>query len=194
MTFRSVAALLLALACGAEARGQVARQPAARVYVVDRIRDLISEDEKVGTRKAGLMCLPNGSLRWKDVSTGANIDQREIVQDVLEDRGLRVASLGAPGPTRRQVRLRGILKAADFTLCARDWLGDHNALSGNARLEIEWRAEEVNGAEADLRHVSAIRRHFDRHDAASLGAIYRLLLEEAAKDLADWLPTVALAP
>ncbi|WP_174273783.1 hypothetical protein [Sphingomonas bacterium] len=166
-----------------------AAPPPAPVYVVDRMRDLISPDEVVGTRRAGLMCLPNGTIRWKDIPQGDALDRREIIQDVLEDEGQHVASLGGTVAARRQVRIRGVVRAAAFRLCARQWLGDRGALSGDAHLEMEWRAENGDGADPGLRHVSTIDRHFDGKQAASLGTLFRAMLEASARDLVQWLGT-----
>lgn len=179
-------ALLLTLPVQAPSAPQ-----AAAVYAVARIGSGISDDEIVGQKRAGLMCLPNGSIRWSDVTVGTSMDQREIVQDVLEDEGVAVTPLGefvASNSAGRVLRLRGSVRSASFSLCARHWgTGDARALSGDTRLEIEWRAESRDDAAVEQRHVSTVTRRADGAHAAPLGAIYRALLKDAARDLAQWL-------
>ena len=153
----------------------------------------MADEQIVGSRRAGLMCLPLGSIRWSDVATGTGMDQREAVQDVLEDEGVTVAPLAeSAGST---LRIRGSVTTADFRLCARRWaLGDAKALSGDAQLSMEWRIE--GRADPSAKHLSAVSVHIDPKHAASTGAIYRLLLKAAAQDLATWLahPDAGKAP
>lgn len=159
------------------------------IYAVIRVGSVLSDEDRIGVKRAGLLCMPNGAIQWGEVSTGGTMDKREIVQDALEDAGLPVTPLGAVEVRDRRpvLRLRATVRAANFSLCARHWgMGDAKALSGDVALEIEWRVESAaNGSE--IPHVSRVTRHIEEARAASLGAIYRQLLGDAARDAAHWL-------
>ena len=163
--------------------------PGARpIYAVVRVGSALADEDKVGVRRAGLACLPNGPIRWSDIATGGVMDQREIVQDALEDAGLPVTPLGSTGDRAGPpaLRLRATVRTADFRLCARHYLGDARAFSGDVALDIEWRVESaVDGSEVP--HSSHVTRHIEAERAASLGSIYRQSLGDAARDVAQWL-------
>ena len=161
----------------------------ARIYVVERIGDRIAPDTEIGKKRAGLACLPNGRIRWSDIGSAGATDRRELVQDAREDAGLPIATLSGGVPLKRQVRLRGVVTEAAADLCAKSFLGRPSALSGTARLVMEWRGESPEGDAPPLRHVSAIEQKFEGPQAASLGTIGRKLIEEATRDLAQWLQT-----
>lgn len=162
-----------------------AAAPADRVYAIERIGDRIAPDTEIGKKRAGLACLPNGRVRWSDIGSAGASDRRELVQDALEDAGLPITTLSGGTPLKRQIRLRGIVTDAAVDLCAKNMLGRPTALSGTARLVMEWRGE--NGDDLPLRHISTIERKFEGPKAASLGTIGRTLIEEATRDLAQWL-------
>ncbi len=154
-------------------------------YAIARMGSAIDAAERVGTKRAGTMCLPNGSIRWGDVAGLSAMDQREIVEDAFEDAGVAVTPLGIGAD--HAARLRGTVRAAHFSMCARHWLaGGSKALSGAAMMSVEWRLEAADGAPV-VAHASDIAREIDASHAAPLGAIYRLLLGDAARDAAAWL-------
>lgn len=158
------------------------------IYAITRVGSALTDDDLVGSKRAGLMCLPNGAIRWGDVGTGGSMDQREVVQDALEDAGLAMTPLGSFGggtAGHPALHLRATVRAAAFRLCAKHYVGDARALSGDAALELEWRVEGLDGSEAS--HVSQVSRHIDEHHAASLAGIYRQLLGDAAVDVVGWL-------
>ena len=159
---------------------------ADHVYVVERIGDRIAPDSEIGKKRVGLACLPNGRVKWSDIGFGGPTDRRELVQDALEDAGLPIATLSGGTPLKRQIRLRGVMTEASVDLCAKNAFR-LSALSGTARLVVEWRGEVVDGDAPPLRHISTIEQKFDGPKGASLGAIGRTLIEEATRDLAQWL-------
>lgn len=172
--------------------------PPDTIYSVVRIGSALGDDDKVGSRRAGLMCLPQGVLRWSDLASAGSMDQREAVQDVLEDAGLAVTPLGEASETgvrgRRHLRVRGTVIAAAFSLCAKHWgLGNGKALSGDTGLDIEWRAESLASDDLPRKHVSRVTRRIGGDHAASVTAIYRVLLKDAALDLARWLRAGAVS-
>jgi hypothetical protein len=157
------------------------------IYSVVRVGSVLADEDKVGAKRAGLMCLPNGVIRWSDVATGGAMDQREIVQDALEDAGLPVTPLGSYDirSGHPALRLRATVRMAKLDLCARHFIGDAKALSGDIALDIEWRVESADGSEVP--HISHVTRHIEPDQAASLGSIYRKALGDAAGDVAHWL-------
>lgn len=163
MTGRIVRWMCLALAMGSWAGPVSAASDGKPIYAITRVGSAITDDDLVGSKRAGMVCLPSGPIRWRDVGTGGSLDQREVVQDALEDAGLAITPLGSFG----------------------GGTAGHPALSGDAALEIEWRLEALDGSEVS--HVSKVSRHVDEHHAASLTGIYRQLLADSAVDVAAWL-------
>lgn len=158
------------------------------IYAITRVGSSLTDDDLVGSQRAGLVCLPNRAIRWRDVETGGSMDQREVAQDALEGAGLAMTPLGSYGggtAAHPALHLRATVKAAAFRLCAKHYVGDARALSGDAALELEWRVEGLDGSEVS--HVSKVSRHIDEHHAAALAGIYRQLLGDAAVDAAGWL-------
>ena len=184
MIFRTAAALVLST------WGTVApAAPGARaVYAVVRVGSALADEDRVGARRAGLVCLPDGPIRWRDIATGGVMDQREIVQDALEDAGLPVTPLGSLGDRagRPALRLRATVRTADFRVCARHYPGDARAFSGDVALDVEWRVESA-ADDGEVPHLSHVTRHVDASRAASLGSLYRQSLGDAARDVARWL-------
>lgn len=157
----------------------------ARPYTIARMGSAIDGAEPIGTRRAGALCLPNGVIRWSEVADVTAMDQRELVEDVFEDAAIAVTPLGT-GP-QHEARLRGTVRAAHFSMCARHWLGGGSkSLSGDATLSVEWRLENTDGTPA-ITHISEVSRQFDTMHAAPLGALYRTMLGDAAKDAAGWV-------
>ena len=157
----------------------------APLYAIARIGSAIDGAEPVGSRRAGALCLPDGRIRWSDVAGVTSMDQRELVEDAFEDAGVAVTPLGVGSD--HAARLRGTVRSARFSLCARRWLGGGaTALSGDATVRVEWRLEAADGAPV-VTHASEISRRIEPGQAAPLGTIYRLLLGDAARDAAAWL-------
>ncbi|UAK24315.1 hypothetical protein [Sphingomonas nostoxanthinifaciens] len=172
-----------------------AASPTPTVYAITRIGSDLAADQVVGVKRAGMMCMRNGVIRWSDLAAGHAMDQREAVQDALEDADIAVTPLGesAAADSKRVLRLRGVVRAASANLCARHWLGDSKALSGEIGVTIEWRAESRATATVERRHESVITRTIDAQHAAPAAALYRALLGDAARDLARWLSDPASA-
>lgn len=167
-----------------------APEPVRPVYIVERIGTLLADDAPVGFARAGLLCAPNRSLKWKDVTAGGAIQQREIVQEALDDAGLQTSTLVLKTGQRRgtERRVVGEISDAHFGLCDRHWgLGRTHALSGEATLSVKWRIETPDGSAAPFRYTSQTKQAIAPADAAALGTIYQRLLTSAATDLAQQL-------
>lgn len=183
---RAVSVLAVALTAPAAAT----TEPQQPVYIVERVGAALPDDTAVGYARAGLICAPDKGLKWKDVTAGGAVQQREIVADELDDLGLRTSTLMLTGAGRRGMerRIVGEVTAARFALCDRHWgLGHAHALSGTAALTVRWRVETLDGAAAPIRRNSAVTLTIAPGDAAALGTIYQRLLKAAADDLARTL-------
>jgi hypothetical protein len=170
-----------------------ASPPPARVYAVVRVGSVLDPAAVVGRKRAGALCLPNGAIRWSDVAAGTATDQRELVQDALEDAGVAVTPFGEAQDRRGTARLRATVQAARFDLCARRWgLGDGKAMSGEAGITVEWRVED--GVAPPRVHRSVVSQTVPASAGAPVGALYRALLGQAARDAAGWLAAASDVP
>ncbi|HKX22344.1 MAG TPA: hypothetical protein VJM81_03610 [Rhizorhapis sp.] len=93
-------------------------------------------DTPIGPRKAGLMCLPNGKVRWGDINTGTSDDLRAILAERLNAIGLPPRSgLGRDD----MIPLRARIISLTVSACAKKFgLGQPGALTGKGIIETEW--------------------------------------------------------
>jgi hypothetical protein len=77
--------------------------------------------QQVGKVQAGLICLPKGRLRWRDVARPGDHAVTERIESVLRGGGLAVAPqpdpLYADAPPATQYRIRIVVADASLTLC-----------------------------------------------------------------------------
>jgi hypothetical protein len=157
---------------------------AARVYAATMVHAPYTAAARVGARRAGLMCLPQGAVYWRDLSARDDRWSIQLIDDALAADGLAVDRSTRMAASR--VEIRGEIRRIGFSLCARRWgPGDASALDGDGALQMEWRVDEGSGAPRV--HVSSVRHHLDRGQAASPADLYEMLLTDAATDLAHWL-------
>ena len=161
-----------------------AEETAKPVYLVERVGTIIADDEKIGVRRMGAFCLPTGALHWKDIVPSRTMDQREVVEDALEDAGLPLADTVAPGRAARLRRIKGSVTTADFRVCAKLGAFRDAAVVGDVALDVEWRVQGPAEGEA-VRWTSHVTRHLTAK--TTLGTAYRDLLTDAARDLAEKL-------
>ena len=99
-----------------------AQQSAAAVtsstYSIAAIEYVPTPLQQVGSVKAGLLCLPKGKLRWRDVARPGNHALAVRVEDILRKGGLEVAPQPDPlfgdAPPATTYRVR--VSVADVTL------------------------------------------------------------------------------
>lgn len=92
--------------------------------------------EKVGPKRAGLACLPQGSTRVDDfVSLPADI--LLPLRHEFEKRGFAVDVTDKPAPLLPRLIVR--LEKISATLCANSWWGDRSRLKGRATFKFSWR-------------------------------------------------------
>lgn len=179
---RASALVLLAAAVTLPRAAPAQERP---TFYVERVSSAIADDEKIGQRRMGVFCIPSGALRWKDVLPSRSLDEREVVEDALEDAGLRVSSeSGRPGGT---ARIKGSVTAANFRVCAKLGAFRDAAVVGDVALDVEWRVRRRDDSDA-----AKLTSHVARHLAskATIGSAYRDLLTDAARDLAGKLKGV----
>jgi hypothetical protein len=90
-------------------------------YSIAAIDYLPTPLEQVGTVKAGLLCLPKGKLRWRDVARPEDEVLRRRLIDVVGKNGILVAPpantlFGDPEPATTY-RIRVVVADAKLKLC-----------------------------------------------------------------------------
>ena len=108
---------------------------------------------KVGSRRAGLACLPHGSVRVDDFLSGAD-DLLFPLQRELARRGgvIDVSVVPPVGLSQLVVRLEDI----DASLCATSWaLGDKGRLKGKVAFTFSW---SLSPPLDDHRNAPALQR------------------------------------
>jgi hypothetical protein len=174
---------LIALPAGASAR---VPDPGPRppTYSVTMIHAPYAANAGVGARRAGLMCLPQGAVRWRELSARDDRWSIALIEDALAQAGLAVDRSARAAAS--SVLVRGELRRVMLRVCARRWgLGDPSSLDGEGAIQMEWRVLDAGGVPHV--HVSSVTRHIDRHQATTAVDLYEMLLADAATDLARWL-------
>lgn len=126
--------LLLAAACGYSSPGTAAVAPQS--IVLAHVNHAFNKDSVIGPRRAGLLCLPNGVVRWGDLNGGAKEDLLGMLANRLRTSGAAVKSVsGAGGEIRLHARIVNLRVKA----CAKKFgLRRPAALSGGGVIDIEW--------------------------------------------------------
>jgi hypothetical protein len=181
---RKRASLALGCALLPAAARAFAIPDASAIYSVTMIHATYTAGASVGVRKAGLLCLPNGAIQWRDLAARDERWVLQLIDDALAQNGLSIDRSGGVRPS--VVGIRGEIKRIGFRLCARRWaLGDGSMLDGDGALQIEWRVVE-NGGSPRL-HSSTVGHHIDRAHPVTAADLYEMLLTDAGTDLAHWL-------
>lgn len=106
------------------------------VYVIERLTTNLLAENPIGSKRAGLVCLPNGTLRWRDLNAGSDEVLRENFIRRLRDLKVDATDVGVNG---YGVHLTGRLLDLSVKACARKWgLGQKRALTGSGVIEFEW--------------------------------------------------------
>ena len=92
--------------------------------------------EKVGPKRAGLACLPQGSTRVDDFVVLPD-DILLPLRHEFERRGYSVDVADQPAPSLPRLIVR--LEKISATLCADSWWGDRSRLKGRATFKFSWR-------------------------------------------------------
>ena len=174
-----VAALLLAWPCAAAA------EP---TYAVAYSKADFHKGEKIGLKKAGLLCLPNGPVRWG--RGDFFVDPAELSAAVgasLARTGMKVSPAAAAGFGQAGVEaathLIGLtVTGARFDLCAPKWgLGDRSRLRGTGRLAARW--EVFSKAEQKIVFTTVTEQSVTA-EVEDFGTLVESLVERSAEDFA----------
>lgn len=93
-------------------------------------------NEKVGPKRAGLACLPQGSTHVGDFVSLSD-DILLPLRHEFERRGFSVDVTEQPAPSVPRLIVR--LEKITATLCADSWLTDRSRLKGRATFKFSWR-------------------------------------------------------
>lgn len=92
----------------------------------------------LGPRKAGLMCLPNGKVRWGDLGPVGPNELQDMLARQLRNLGIIIVSADI-APTSGGDRVSAQIDSLHINGCARKWgLGKQRALSGTGTIGVSW--------------------------------------------------------
>ena len=177
-----IAALLLAAPSAA----------AEPTYAVAYAKTDFHKGEKIGLKKAGLLCLPNGPVRWG--RGDFFVDAQELSAEVGESlarRGVKISPAAAAGfgqaGTEAATHLIGLtITGARFDLCAPRWgLGDRSRLRGTGRLTARW--EVFSKAEQKI-VVTAVTEQSVTTEAEDFAALVGSLIDRSSEEFARRTP------
>ena len=204
---------LLILTTATSAAAQTAPPATVRgeTLSVGALRTVLSAEDKVGHKRAGLICAPAGTLRWRDVEPSGAKAAAAIARAV-RDAGVAMDApeaddwLGYRAPSTGY-RLIGAVVGMDASACVPAYglarKVDHGQrLKGDGRMRVEWRIYRLADRKEVARTQTCAAFRFDEpkllpSDIGQLGAIEnaRVLGRElAAHAPALTLPTTLIAP
>jgi len=147
-TARLARATGLAFACAAvtPALAQAPGRGIVDRYAVGAVKADFNASQRIGGRRAGLVCLPAGSFKWSDARTGL-IEARSAIATVLHDQMPdTVDAADDPfsdehGATR--YKIIATLDDVSLNACVRNWglaakLKHNHALSGRGHIAVTW--------------------------------------------------------
>ncbi|MFM9978058.1 MAG: hypothetical protein ACKVOP_08450 [Sphingomonadaceae bacterium] len=111
-------------------------------YSIASLEYALTPMEQVGRVQAGLLCLPKGKLRWRDVARPPDDVMTRRLERVLRDRGMTVAPQpdplfgDLPPPTRYRIKI--VVDALSMRLCVPGLGIGEKAPSGSGRLTVRW--------------------------------------------------------
>ena len=138
--------MILSVLLGASiAEAQTAPNLPAPTYAVAFAGTEFKKGQKIGSKKAGLLCLPNGPVRWG--REDFHLDGHELLEAVRSS----LAARGVAAPSSRATAFLGnageeathligvTVTGGRFDLCVPRWgLGDRRGVRGGATLEAKW--------------------------------------------------------
>lgn len=169
-----------------------AGQAEAPDYSIAYIRFDIPERAKIGSKRAGLLCFPNGALRWGDVARRGDESLIASASAALAASGLSLADPPSEifenrAPPSR-FRITGVVTELSASLCAPGWgLGQREAYKGSGRLRIVWSVHEQ--ATRSLVRTETVDQTFEIGDVdgGSFGRALERAVSGSAAVLADRL-------
>jgi hypothetical protein len=115
-------------------------------YTLGTVKADFKAGRRLGSKRAGLVCLPAGSFKWSDARAGLT-DATTALATVLHDHAPAIvaASDDPFNDERAATRFKLVATIEDFTLngCVKNWglaakVRHNHALSGRAHLSVAW--------------------------------------------------------
>jgi hypothetical protein len=138
--------LALAIVSAASVPAQTPVRDVSDRYAIGAVKSDIKPNQRIGSRRAGLVCLPAGSFKWSDARSGMS-DARDAIASVLHTQMPEVVD-AADDPfseERGATRYKIIATLEDVSLnaCIRNWglaakLKHNHALSGRGHVAVTW--------------------------------------------------------
>lgn len=140
--------------------------------------------QRVGTSKAGTMCLPAGVHRGADFLT----DKSEFLEAIKANLSDKRAALGEVKVVNQNesVNIFSVkLMQISSSLCARRWgalgLGDRSSFSGRAKFVFAWQARYHSGSERQ--GEVEINLNIDKSQATSTYRIFRRAVDQFLNEI-----------
>ncbi len=200
--------LLWLIAVGLTSSGTAQTTPPASLhgeaFAVGALRTELSAEDAVGHKKAGLICAPAGTLRWRDVEP-AGPKARAAVARAVRGAGVAIEAQDADdwldyrAPTTGY-RLIGNVVGMQASACVPAYglarKVDHGQrLKGEGRMRVEWRIYRLADRKEIARTETCAAFRFDQtkmqpSDIGQLGAIENARV--LGHELATHAPALAL--
>lgn len=166
-----------------------------KVFVVE-IKSELPLSKSVGVRKAGMICLPSGTVTWRDVAPDAK-STAVAIEQVLNAKVPEAgdgATTSAP-PTQSRFVLTGRIVGAKVDLCMPQWgagklLSHRRTLKGSGSLEVVWSVYD-QAKKATFLDRSTERRFTFREDDVTASDILQRQVVEAAGEIGALLDQAA---
>lgn len=140
---RSLALRLATLICALVAGEGTARTGAkAEDYSIAAVEYELGPLDKIGKIKAGLLCLPKGTLRWRDVAREADARTISRLSETLRTSGMSVALppdvlFSDVAPSTKH-RLKIVVEAMTLKLCVAGSSLIEQTPSGSGVVAVRW--------------------------------------------------------
>jgi hypothetical protein len=120
----------------------VASQSSRLTYSIAGIEYLPAPSEKVGKVQAGLLCLPKGKLRWRDVARPEDEKLLARLTGVLSERGLsappRADRLFADAEPQTSYRVKVVVESMKLRLCVAGLGIGEMQPKGEGQMTVRW--------------------------------------------------------
>jgi hypothetical protein len=140
--------------------------------------------DKVGHLKAGFVCLPKGTLRWRDMARGQDTDVIAELTAVLQKSGLAVVTppdplfLDAPPLTRYRIKV--VIETMHLNLCIAGSRLVKQRPSGDGTVHINWETYDRVSRALAAKQVFEVPLATNGRDARNSSAVLGDALVESA--------------
>lgn len=104
---------------------------------------------KVGIRRAGLLCLPAGTIYGAPIYRSLRYHASAMMRFALREQGH--TSRSAHVALKNVQELQAEVRALSMKACARNWgFGDRSSVAGSVRISILWTARRLNADQSTM--------------------------------------------